>query len=158
MDYLPKSKTCTQCHETKPVVEFRVRNKSKDQHSPWCKVCFSKYEKNKWATDPQRRQTKMELGKKRIKRLRAFVWDFLLQHPCTKCGEPDPMVLEFDHLDPSTKTMNITDMVGLGLSIENISKEITKCRVLCANCHRRHTYKQQGFWLPSVGSNHGPTD
>lgn len=70
-----------------------------------------------------------------------FVWDYLLNNPC-KCGENDPIVLEFNHIDPTVKSDNISDLVKKTHSIKSIQSEILKCEVMCANCHRRHTAKQ----------------
>ena len=81
----------------------------------------------------------------RIK-MRFLVLNYLIEHPCEKCGESDPVVLDFDHIDPSTKTKNIAQLLSGHAGWNRIKSEIDKCRVLCANCHRRHTYKQQGHW------------
>jgi hypothetical protein len=62
-------------------------------------------------------------------------------HPCVDCGETDPLVLEFDHV--RDKFFDI----GAGLPDRNwqtILKEIAKCEVVCANCHRRRTAKRLG--------------
>ena len=64
---------------------------------------------------------------------------------CVKCGENGPVVLEFDHVRGKKKA-NITDMAHAGYSIKTLQEEIDKCQVLCANCHRRKTSEQQGWF------------
>lgn len=83
-------------------------------------------------------------------RNKQLLYDFLLEHPCVHCGESDPIVLEFDHIDSSLKLMTVSRMVsGSTYSWSKIQEEIDKCQVLCANCHRRKTYTQlgHGSWL-----------
>mgnify|MGYP001611309786 CR=1 FL=1 len=63
----------------------------------------------------------------------------LLGGRCVSCDIDNPVLLDFDHLDPSTKTMNITD--ELCKPIENLIPEVMKCQLLCANCHRLKTLK-----------------
>ncbi|MGL5719013.1 MAG: hypothetical protein ACRCX2_38785 [Paraclostridium sp.] len=57
-------------------------------------------------------------------------------------------MLEFDHLDGVDKKFNISDSTAH--SIASIEAEIAKCRVLCANCHRRRTAVQQGWYKDVV--------
>ena len=84
---------------------------------------------------------------KRIReRNRKYLVDFLMKNPCVVCGEDDIVVLEFDHIDPSTKKFNVSRMVSSQHhSIATIQKEIEKCQVLCANCHRRKTHNERGL-------------
>jgi hypothetical protein len=59
---------------------------------------------------------------------------------CVRCGESDPICLDFHHVDPSTKIEEVPIMVHKGCGIDRILQEIKKCIVLCANCHRKeHT-------------------
>lgn len=73
---------------------------------------------------------------------RKYVNDYLLNHACVDCGESDPIVLEFDHINDN-KAYNIADMIRDALSIKTIQEEIDKCEVRCANCHRRITHKRR---------------
>ena len=65
---------------------------------------------------------------------------YLAVHPCSDCGEPDPVVLDFDHLPEFEKRFEIARAVGASTrSWKSIEQEIAKCEVVCANCHRRRT-------------------
>jgi hypothetical protein len=55
---------------------------------------------------------------------------------CSKCENNDYRVLEFHHRNPLEKEFTIANMVERGYSKERMNGEISKCDVLCANCHR----------------------
>lgn len=60
---------------------------------------------------------------------------------CAICGYVgDPVVFDFDHIDPSTKEYQ-PGAVLQWVNREEAWLEIQKCRLLCANCHRIETYK-----------------
>lgn len=91
------------------------------------------------------------LNKREQRRKAAqFVWDFLLEHPCIDCGEKDPIVLEFDHIGDKYKT--ISKMISNSSSLNSIKKEMEKCEVRCANCHRRKTATQLGWYSKIIKS------
>ena len=54
---------------------------------------------------------------------------------CETCGENHIAVLQFHHTDPSRKEGSLACAANDGWSIERIQTEISKCKVLCANCH-----------------------
>lgn len=134
-------KTCTICNKTKTLSEFRARNKAKGTYSSWCRNCFSEYERNKYKNDPSFREKHYIQNQKRIERNYRYILDYKKRNPCP-CGEGDPIVLQFDHIDISNKENNISDMCKAGRSIKSLEREISKCQVLCANCHLRRTAKQ----------------
>ena len=75
-------------------------------------------------------------------KMRKLVLDYLNAHNCVNCGESDPIVLDFDHLNREDKFKTISRMLSGHYGWKAIEKEISKCQVLCANCHRRRTYIQ----------------
>ena len=83
---------------------------------------------------------------------------FLLNHlaaaGCADCGERDPVVLEFDHVDGKRAT--ISAIVG-SWSRTRLIAEMAKCEVRCANCHARRTAKQLRYYqYASFGPNFWP--
>jgi len=66
----------------------------------------------------------------------------LLSHPCVDCGEPDPIVLDFDHVR-GEKFLGIAELIVRGFAMKVIIAEMKKCEVRCANCHRRITHKRR---------------
>jgi hypothetical protein len=70
---------------------------------------------------------------------RAFV-PGLRDRPCMDCGNRfPPFVMQFDHRDPSTKTF-LVSQTWLS-SKARIIREVAKCDIVCANCHRDRTYR-----------------
>ena len=69
-----------------------------------------------------------------------------LKRGCEICGyNKHAVALDFDHINRETKFKSVSQMFTC--SWERIQKEIDKCRVLCANCHRIETYKHSAMIL-----------
>lgn len=123
--------------------EFTTKYARRYKCTP-CKQAYDReYHKNRSSKSKADKQIKQRA---RIVSVQQFVWDYLKEHPCGHCGETDPVVLEFNHIDPSTKTHDVSNMAVLGYSLKRIKDEIAKCEVLCANCHRRVTAKMFGWY------------
>lgn len=75
-------------------------------------------------------------------RLRQHVLEYKREHPCVDCGETDPLVLQFDHVNDD-KECNVADMVTRSVGLERLKKEIEKCEVVCANDHLRRTHARR---------------
>ena len=69
--------------------------------------------------------------KKKVKWLKEFKKSL----SCEVCGESRVCCLEFHHTGDN-KEINIAHAAHNAWSIERMLKEIEKCMVLCANCHR----------------------
>jgi hypothetical protein len=138
-------KTCKRCNTEKPLEEFATRLRNKDSRQPYCKECKRSIDKKFYEGSDVRKQTMRENTRRAKERNRRYVWKYLESHPCVECGEGDPRVLDFDHLDRSTKRDTMASLKRSSRSIKTLDEEIAKCRVLCANCHRKHTYDQLGW-------------
>ena len=92
------------------------------------------------------KQANLEYQLEHRKETRKQLVEYLKAHPCVVCGESDPVVLQFDHIDPSTKKASVSRLMSGTRKWETILKEIEKCQVLCANCHARKTYSQLSYW------------
>ncbi len=83
-----------------------------------------------------------------VKRLKKNLSNYIESYKkCRKCkdcgfsGEKYPQVLEFNHL--GGKKFEIASFVQHILSLEKLKKEISKCDLVCANCHRIRTVRRK---------------
>jgi hypothetical protein len=77
--------------------------------------------------------------------IRKKLLEFLQDKSCLDCGEADPIVLDFDHVNPKEKFKSIARMLSGHYSWVKILTEIEKCEIRCANCHRRRSHVQFGY-------------
>lgn len=78
----------------------------------------------------------------REKQIKEWLKNYKANLKCSKCAESDEICLDFHHRDSKTKDLSIALVVRQGWAIDRIKKEIDKCDVLCANCHRKeHRYR-----------------
>lgn len=137
-------KICGRCKINKDISEFRKRSAVSHGTSSWCKSCFSDYDRERYKNLESERIRKKNNQRKVIKKSQDYIWEYLENNPCVDCGESNPIVLEFDHIDPKNKISNISELIKY--SVSKITKEIKKCEVRCANCHRKKTAEQFGTW------------
>jgi len=63
------------------------------------------------------------------------------QQRCSRCGLEDHRVLDYHH--QGEKDFSLGNAVRNGYGWKRIAKEMEKCIVLCANCHRILHYEQR---------------
>ena len=146
-DFMLKNttKVCTKCKTEKELHLFSARKLSTDGFSSWCRACFQENWKERYYENHQHYRSRHNKSRNKIRLQNSRkVFEYLSEHSCMNCGESDPIVLEFDHRDKSDKIENISNLI-LNSSWERIVKEIEKCDVLCANCHRRKSAKQFNY-------------
>ena len=144
-------KECTSCQTEKPLSDFFVKDKKSGRLHTQCKDCYKEYRKTYYAQHYSKYKVEyLERAKNRRLKLREEFRDkmliYLSDKNCEMCGECDNRVLEFDHLDPALKLFSISQAVRLGYGWNQVLDEISKCRILCANCHKKHTSNQYGWY------------
>ena len=79
---------------------------------------------------------------KNLYEARRILLDGLKSKPCMDCGNSFPAIcMDFDHRPGTVKKFQIS--VKALCALARIEKEIAKCDIVCANCHRIRT-KQRG--------------
>lgn len=148
------TKTCGGCGSLKPVHGFAFHDRETGERQSFCRECQAERRREHYLRnrDDYIQWAQRQARQRRDEQLRRL-HDYLRAHPCVDCGETDITVLEFDHIDATTKVMELSKMLGRR-NWRVILDEIGKCDVRCVNCHRRRTARQQG-WRPRVGEQEG---
>lgn len=95
----------------------------------------------RWKNPESSERRKQNNLKRRSEQLN-FIRNYKLEKGCSICGFKGHFAaLQFDHLDLKEKSFNVSR--GHLNSMNKIMEEISKCRVLCANCHSVHTFNQK---------------
>ena len=85
------------------------------------------------------KENRSKLSEKRRKEHQAnrlFITQQKIGKVCTSCGVDDYRVLDFHHLNSDEKEIHLGSSTAAYWSKEHILREIAKCIILCANCHR----------------------
>lgn len=97
--------------------------------------------RRKWYS--KNKQKALEAVLKRKAEIKVWFEDLKSSLFCSVCGENHPAVLDFHHLDPEQKDIEVANALNRGWSKFKIQKEIDKCIVLCSNCHRKLHYEER---------------
>lgn len=117
-----ESKKCSICRVLKDIEQFRY-NKDRGRRS-MCLSCESKKNKEYYKD----RNSPMNIR-------RYWLYKQKLDKQCMYCGYDKPWALDFHHKDPREKDMTISSL-GSFRSEQDVLKEISKCDIVCSNCHR----------------------
>jgi len=136
---------------SKSEKDFYYKNKLLGKLHSQCKLCYTekrrKFYKDHYHTYGSEYRARAIERKRRLKViLRKSMLEYLSDKSCIMCGMSDVRVLEFDHIDPATKSFGIAQGITRTLRWENMLEEISKCQILCANCHKIKTAEQQSWY------------
>ncbi len=131
-----KTKVCNVCKEEKPYSEYHKHKQCKDGVHATCKPCNLArsrkwYEENKERVRPVQNEKTKQKSKDRKRE-----WVEKMGDKCQDCGQQFPDVC-YDFHRIGGKDANPS--AALRWNRIRMEEELSKCVLLCANCHRlRH--------------------
>lgn len=135
---------CTRCERLKACTEFPPIRRGEAELQPWCRACFAEANREHYAQNRRSEVARLRQNVDATRRANHLaIMAYLLKHPCVDCGEPDPIVLDFDHI--SGKRANVSELANSGATWPRVEEEIARCEVRCANCHRIRTGQRKAI-------------
>lgn len=138
-------KTCSKCRIEKTESDF-TRDKSRPSGlSIYCRSCESQKGKRRYEfMTPEQRDHYNEMCRRRYhgeytkekspeKLSPSDIRAIKSSRGCLVCGESDHFSLDFHHVGEKTAGIGY----GKNMPKSSLLLEISKCVVLCANCHRK---------------------
>lgn len=153
-----KTKVCSKCETEKPLNQFNKFKRSKDGLTVDCRKCANARAREWYRNNKKSHQAKHKKYYKKnresiLKKGKEATKPKLVERkrwmheqkskPCVDCGKTyPPCCMDFHHL--RDKKFQIGS--ALYVAMPRLLKEIEKCVLLCANCHRiRHQGIRDGI-------------
>lgn len=122
---------CRVCRKDLPEDNFSLRLKNSNKRHSICLSCKRKYDQN--IIDNKKYDLsnwlKSEFGN------------------CIKCDESRLHLLDFHHIEPDKKEINVSRLLNGTASLETTKKrlvvEAQRCVRLCSNCHRDYHHQHR---------------
>lgn len=141
------SKKCTKCKQEKLDSEFNKNKKKLDGLQTICKLCSRARSKQYYRDNIDKHKIEtIRRGLERKEKNQEKIKQLLQENCCQDCGIKDWRLLEFDHLPQFDKFKTICELNNQKYGWETIKKEINKCEIVCANCHRLRTIARSDQW------------
>lgn len=132
-------KRCFKCKKKKTLDNFSKNSSRKDGLSGQCKSCHKILRKIHYENNKDKVFKQVASRKDSYKEW----YKSLKDNPCMDCGRKYPYyVMDFDHRE--NKKFSLSQCVSRGYNKERILNEISKCDLVCANCHRERTHNRCG--------------
>jgi hypothetical protein len=130
-------RNCSKCKTPKPVGEFNFKNAMLGKRHSYCKECGNDLSRSHYRSN---KRQYLERNARTNARHRALIRS-AKSRPCADCGVQYPYyVMDFDHRDGATKSFILSDVPRA--TSKSLIREIEKCDVVCANCHRERTHQR----------------
>jgi hypothetical protein len=131
-----KSRNCTEC---------KCKYECYGQKAALCKKCKREYDRQYHASRSEKsKERKKELASQRSWENKKKLYYFYEKNPCVTCGESRIACLQMVHLTKNKDDKNISKMMEYSwIKIEN---ELTRCKVVCANCVAISAAEKLGFY------------
>lgn len=150
--YYSEMKRCPRCGLTKALTEFHRNARRSDGHQSYCKSCRAQIDHARYVRQRAagtRRRNEFDVGRV------AWLRSLKAGRPCHDCGRIfAPEAMQWDHLPGAVKLGDVSTLRGR--SKQEILDEITKCELVCTNCHILRTFTRAGWKLREDAPLYGP--
>lgn len=103
-------KLCTKCGIKKTEDSFNKNRRRKDGLQTYCRDCTKIYNNQSYKDSDKRRKAIRQRNKTDRLRNKEFLRRFRRFSGCKTCGEKEPVVLDFHHLNFDEKDYNVSRM------------------------------------------------
>ena len=135
-------KVCTKCREEKPLNQFAARPGGRRQS--WCRACHTAYNKQFYFENSAVEKQRVYATRAKNRSAAQTLVSQMKAAPCMDCGGRFPeCAMDFDHKPGSVKYNTVSDMTYKGYTLDSLKRELDKCELVCANCHRIRTAKRK---------------
>jgi hypothetical protein len=129
------NRICPKCEKNKPLAEWNQGNRKGKQ--PYCRECTRVKDREYYQRNWEKRRQKLRERAALYREQAKEIIEEVKSGGCAICDEKEPCCLDFHHLDATQKAFNISDAVSMATSPQKLNAEISKCILVCANCHRK---------------------
>ena len=137
-----ETRLCARCRRQLPTSDFNFRDRAQRLLQSYCREC-SNANWREWYSIPENRARHLSSLKARRRRRYERNRDYirrLKSVPCADCmGSFPPEAMDFDHLDDK---IDLISKMVYQVGFETLERELSKCEVVCANCHRMRTTRR----------------
>ena len=135
-----ETKICGTCKSELSIDNFASRKLKTKTVLQWqCKDCQKKYRREHYEQNKQKYILKARVYNKSISN---WFDEYKKTLKCSKCEEKRWWVLDFHHINPQEKEFSVAALKGKA-SKSKLLNEVSKCIVLCSNCHRDLHYQEK---------------
>ncbi len=142
---MPILKKCKKCQFDLPEGQFYVRKSG--LADVICRACVRKKRQQYYLANREACLNRARANPNvpaRRKAFRDFLDEAKTSRPCADCGNKFPScVMDFDHMPGKKKSFCLGHAASC--SLETVKREIAKCELVCANCHRMRTHRRKGI-------------
>lgn len=135
-------RTCYKCLEQKEEINFKKSYHKRDKekgivrYTNCCLLC-SRQENKTWVENNRKLSNKNAQSRRHSRKQRAVEYKGGICEHCKLTFHFS--AFDFHHVD--TKTKHKDPGLMMTHSDETLFKELDKCILLCANCHRKHHFE-----------------
>lgn len=135
-----REQQCSRCKEYRSNTYFYKNRSMSSGLQNECRLCrkIIKKEARDKNTRHAREIKRLENLREHKRKTKDFL-EFRKAFKCADCGNNNPVVIQFHHLDPNTKDSTVSSLFRKK-DKSKFYAELEKCIPLCCNCHTIRHY------------------